>query len=643
MSAAGGTGILNVDSGATVTGDSAIIGAVAGGSGTATVSGTGSTWTNDGVLEVGGAGTGELTIEEGGSVSSTGGVIGRDSDSHGTVTVTGADSTWNNSASLYVGGGQSNAGGHGTLNILPGATVHVEETLTIWDDGTVNVHGGTLEMAQLQMPGSEFNFVSGTVNYTTDKTIDDDGLIVNEVLDGEAVVGDGQHLSIEQTATLLTGLQLGGGTFSAGEANNLNLLEFDHGHLNLTATDVTVGFEGVFGSTVAMDTGQHLHVSQQVDVNPKGVVTIDHNASFGASTLHNSGEIVLAGALARLTGDVAHNTGLIHGHGRVEASLSNQADGGVRVEADQRLVFTGQNNSSAGEINLFGGRIELVAGLAHEGRLTILEQDSRVHGDIDNTGDIRVQDKTTGRFIGDLVNNGEFYVSDSSRAVITGDVSGDGDFPGPGEIEVAGSLSPGNSPGSMAFGGDVILDDADVRMELAGTTAGQEHDHVHVAGLLDVSGSLDVTLLDGFQPQAGDTFHLLDFGQIVGAFTRINLPDLGTHLAWDDQQLYTTGDLSVVAEHLLGDMNLDGVVDTGDVAALVLALTDPATYMAEYGVDEATMTALGDINQDGVFDTGDVAPFVQLLVGGGPPSVPEPGSLALLGLGALASLRRGRA
>ena len=92
---------------------------------------------------------------------------------------------------------------------------------------------------------------------------------------------------------------------------------------------------------------------------------------------------------------------------------------------------------------------------------------------------------------------------------------------------------------------------------------------------------------------------------------------------------------------LLGDMNLDGVVNTADVAAFVLALTDPEAYMAQRNVDATTMVALGDINQDGAFNTADVAPFVQLLLDADT-SVPEPGSLALLGLGGLMLLRRSR-
>ena len=62
----------------------------------------------------------------------------------------------------------------------------------------------------------------------------------------------------------------------------------------------------------------------------------------------------------------------------------------------------------------------------------------------------------------------------------------------------------------------------------------------------------------------------------------------------------------------------------------------PGSVLVSYGL------LPGDMNLDGVVNTADVAPFVQLLVAGSATqSVPEPGTLALLG--GLALLRRGRA
>ena len=61
---------------------------------------------------------------------------------------------------------------------------------------------------------------------------------------------------------------------------------------------------------------------------------------------------------------------------------------------------------------------------------------------------------------------------------------------------------------------------------------------------------------------------------------------------------------------LLGDMNCDGVVSVGDIAAFVIALTDPLGYAAQF---PGCNVLNGDIDQNGAVTVGDIAGFVTLL------------------------------
>ncbi len=207
-----------------------------------------------------------------------------------------------------------------------------------------------------------------------------------------------------------------------------------------------------------------------------------------------------------------------------------------------------------------------------------------------------------------------------------------------GRLEVGTLSSAGRvalaSAGQLSIAGDLELE--------AGSTLsigihGAGHGWVEVDGLASLGGTLALAPAPG--APVHDELTLLTAAGIDGQFTVV-LDDAVVG-RWHALVRHEP-DRVLATLYLLGDMNLDGVVDTGDVAPFILALTDPGSYMSQYGIDQETMIALGDINRDGAFDTGDVAPLVQLLVGGGSQSVPEPGSLALLGLGAMALLRRSR-
>ncbi len=334
--------------------------------------------------------------------------------------------------------------------------------------------------------------------------------------------------------------------------------------------------------------------------------------------------------------------------------LHLQVEGGVHLQGATSLSLT--DTTLGGSVQVTGGANTIVAHNAtFDGAVGLDPFDDWFEGDNlvftgavtigpgDGPMEFRGESSTgTWDFQGDVAAPAGTGFDIAGITTFHGQVAGAAQFPGEGAVRFLGGYVPGDSPARIEFGGDVILgQDNMLLMELAGLVAGDEHDQLDVAGLLALGGTLEVVLLDGFEPGLGDVFNLFAFGQLDGLFDHISLPELEPGLQWHDD-LASTGAVTIIAEHLLGDMNLDGVVDTGDVAPFVLALTDPKAYMAQFDVDEATMTLLGDINQDGAFDTGDVAPFVQLLVGGGSQNVPEPGTLALLGLGGLMLLWRRR-
>ena len=132
-----GTGTLNVTSEGTVSDTDATIGSGLGAIGTATVDGFGSTWTSTGSLVVGGAGTGKLTIASKGEVDSASGVVGDVAGSQGTVNITGTGSKWA-TGGLIVG-----SQGTGTVALASGGVLSVT-SLTIGDfgSGTVVVASG---------------------------------------------------------------------------------------------------------------------------------------------------------------------------------------------------------------------------------------------------------------------------------------------------------------------------------------------------------------------------------------------------------------------------------------------------------------------------------------------------------------------
>ena len=89
-----------------------------------------------------------------------------------------------------------------------------------------------------------------------------------------------------------------------------------------------------------------------------------------------------------------------------------------------------------------------------------------------------------------------------------------------------GVVAPGNSPGVLTIEGDYTQGSEGI----LSIEIGDGHDQLVVNGTATLGGSLEVTLIDNYSVNPGDSFDILDFASIVGDFATINLPD---GLLWD--------------------------------------------------------------------------------------------------------------
>jgi T5SS/PEP-CTERM-associated repeat protein/autotransporter-associated beta strand protein len=155
------SGDLRVQSGSSLVGASGSIGSAAQPSlAKIVITGSGSTWTNSGNLNVGDTGNGSLFVLNGGAMTTATASIGANSGANGTVNFNGAASSWTTSlglamgatSSLNINGGAVQAGGFDS-STATSATINLDGGIfrtPSWSAGsntTLNFNGGTLQAA----------------------------------------------------------------------------------------------------------------------------------------------------------------------------------------------------------------------------------------------------------------------------------------------------------------------------------------------------------------------------------------------------------------------------------------------------------------------------------------------------------------
>jgi T5SS/PEP-CTERM-associated repeat protein len=633
--ASDGSGTLDIVNGGQVSSVHAAIGANDGATGHVTVDG--GTWTIDDDFLIG-YDTGTLIISNGGQVGSRDASIASGNASVGAVTVRDSGSSWTNTGDLYIGGTGDADAGAGEVTVSGGSLV-VGGILKLWSDDTLNITGGSVSVGAIENDGGTLNLISGiltvaeaihvgvsgdfpsltvsagmTVGTEDQLTIGSDGEVtlnggrltapIVDMTSGGSIVGYGvvEGKIVSDAAASITAE---GDSLTLGDAGRYSAF-IHQGELNVGTASVvleTRGFAnlGVLttldGGTLAASNGVGLGVGG--NITGSGAVNAKVSAAF-ASTIEATGNLTL--------GDSSSVAGFV-------------SDGELYVGA-HTVTLRDANQAVLGSLTQLGTDIADGTIVADNGLVVEFGKNIIGRGLVDTPNDP----------LRPLTNNGDI-IGDSADAIeLAGYVKGAGTLT---NVIVSGTLSPGLSPVRMHATNLGIGSEGELVMEIGGLSGGSEYDQLEVSGALQLGGTLRISLMDGFTPDLGDEFDVLDFSDLNGSeFDVLELPELAGRNDWDTSELYSTGEISVI-EMLDGDTDGDRDVDGEDYAAFV-------------GVFGAAGDRYTDFNGDGRVDLMDFvilrsnfgvgvesAPEIESVA-----TTPEPATLGMLALGGLAMVRR---
>lgn len=270
-----GRGDAVVTSGSKVTvGNNVYVGFLAGGQGSLTLDGAGSTLTATGFTGIGWSGQGRLLIANGATYRTTLGAVGYLAGSRGDLRVTGANSQWLGSSFLIVGGA-----GVAELTIDSGGTARVDNgagLLSIANlagsTGTVNI--GAASGAQARGAGfldvSEIRFGAGTGRLVFNHT--DTYYVVSARITGKGTIIHESGTTTLRGANSFTGsMQVTGGLLVAEGS----LASF---------SSVTIGEGGTIGGTGQLPSTTVLGTISPG--NSPGVLTVNGNLTMGTNSTY---------------------------------------------------------------------------------------------------------------------------------------------------------------------------------------------------------------------------------------------------------------------------------------------------------------------------------------------------------------------
>ena len=327
----------------------------------------------------------------------------------------------------------------------------------------------------------------------------------------------------------------------------INVLDAAFANYGDGTGDPLRGMYAVNGTVVANDLGDNygqmavaagaeFEVNDTFVVHPDAGFTVSgHLTGIGAANnygtigKYNQATSLMSLNLNNLRSDILRATGTIEiagGTWHATGTLTN--DGQIDIAAGAVLALDGTlDNNSDGVVTIVG---DMTGDGVFENYGLLSKADSgtsNIQPLINNrfdtsTGDRGIVQISAGALNTlNLVNEGRIASGNSSVLAVqnhlvnqlSGVIAGKGQIDGTSiDFTNEGDISPGFSPGALAYAGDLTLGSPSaLHIEIGGTDAGNEYDQLNVAGTVTFGGALHVSLIDDFVPSIGNVFTVVTF------------------------------------------------------------------------------------------------------------------------------------
>jgi autotransporter-associated beta strand protein len=453
--------------------------------------------------------------------------------------------------------------------------------------GTLVASGATLDLGGKIVAAEPLN-ISGTGVGGNGALINSSGPGANlpgtVTFSGATTVGGTGDISLDGSVNSLPAFvltKIGSGTLMlGGNTDNNNL-------------GVTVNSGRVFLSKVSSGAPNHVHAIGQATLTVSGGTAVlsgsggDQIYDFGSVTI-TSGTFNTSGRNETFAMLSLQGTG-IGGAGALANSVSAASvltPSGTNLTGDATIGVTQADGSLALNGAISGSFAVTKVGL---GTLILNGSSSYSGGTTVSAGTLQVTNTT-----GSATGSGPVTIAASAT------LSGNGSITG--NVTVDGTLSPGNSPGTLTVGSLTLNNGSQTITEIGGTTPGSTgYDHIAVTGSASAGGNLIVMGVAAggvfFAPQVGQTFDIITTNSgVSGAFATNSLWIASGELV-HYSTIYSakkiTLEITAIDNLIPGDFNGDGRVDMGDYIVWRKTL---GTHLSAPDADHSGTVDQGDFN-----------------------------------------------